>query len=850
MKAIERLYAILKEHADQRLTTSQIAQIANLSRNATSGYLSQLHQKKLVVKTGTRPVYWQYQEKERLFSEIIGYDGSLKPSLEAIMQAIVYPPNGLPIIITGPSGSGKSMLAKKIYQKAIELRQISSSSSFVTLNTADYANNMELLSSVLFGYKKGAFTGADQDTPGLLDKADGGYLFLDEVHRLSKTNQEKLFSLFDNGTFYPLGEVNEFHHVNVRLVMATTENLNQYLLKTFLRRIPIHIELPSFIARPYIERMQLVNLCFKNEARKTGCSYEIAVNVLNELCNQSYQGNIGNLVNKVKLLCAKGFTSNVGSSKIPVGNIVANNQVLTIDQNYTISNLDLVIDSAIDAFQTMQDELIHALNHQLSIADCKLIILQHLRSISHLTEPQTAKMLYTDLTQTIKATLNETYGVDPQLTKEEIAQLSFAFSLGAFQKSPLQHTSELNKLIQEAYPRSFYLYQKLLEQFSHDFLDSYYLWFFPLFANIANKVEKIPYTCILLAHGKSTASGIQTVINNLVGNYVFEAFDMPISATLNDISKSVTKYINMQKAHDQGIILLFDMGSLNQIFAKIKHSSNKQLLVINNLTTSTALDVAIRAQRFEPFKKIAHEAQKYGTYLGIQYFEGLSDQDNIIISCLSGSGLSIAFKNIMQETLSSHQKIFTIDYHKLRKHLDKRDRTFFKNTKLIITTTDLKTDFDIPIINIYNILDKKGFNELKHCLLHAGEKDANVDKLLDKFLKFLTIEGIKDRLQFLNPNIVIEEVQTIVEKYQKYYDCLFSGKIKLNLYMHLSLMIERVMLNKGSSPNHSVIKFTGKKEKEFYAISQTVFKPIEMKYNLKVSAFEISLIYELIKDFI
>lgn len=64
---------------------------------------------------------------------------------------------------------------------------------FKVLNCAQYHNNPELLSGILFGYVKGAFTGADEDRNGLLQDADGGVLFLDEVHRLPPEGQEKLF---------------------------------------------------------------------------------------------------------------------------------------------------------------------------------------------------------------------------------------------------------------------------------------------------------------------------------------------------------------------------------------------------------------------------------------------------------------------------------------------------------------------------------------------------------------------------------------------------------------------------------------------------------------------------------
>jgi Transcriptional regulators containing an AAA-type ATPase domain and a DNA-binding domain len=149
----------------------------------------------LVVKIEGRPVLWDLTEsksnKEILpFNDFIGSNGSLKNVVSQCEAAVNYPPNGLSIIITGNSGVGKSFLAKQIYNYAVSSKSIASNAPFLTLNCADYANNPELLSSILFGYVRGAFTGANEDKSGLLEQADGGYLFLDEVHRLSSENQE------------------------------------------------------------------------------------------------------------------------------------------------------------------------------------------------------------------------------------------------------------------------------------------------------------------------------------------------------------------------------------------------------------------------------------------------------------------------------------------------------------------------------------------------------------------------------------------------------------------------------------------------------------------------------------
>lgn len=115
---------------------------------------------------------------------------------------------------------------------------------------------------MLFGHIKGAYTGVDEDKAGLLEQANGGYLFLDEVHRLSNENQEKLFSFIDTGQFYRMGDNAYSVKVKVRLILATTENPEEVLLTTFLRRILVHLVLPDFIKRPLDKRLELLRYLF------------------------------------------------------------------------------------------------------------------------------------------------------------------------------------------------------------------------------------------------------------------------------------------------------------------------------------------------------------------------------------------------------------------------------------------------------------------------------------------------------------------------------------------------------------------------------------------------------------
>jgi sigma-54 dependent transcriptional regulator of gfr operon len=237
------------------------------------------------------------------FSRLVGIDGSLKNIVEQVKSSVIYPPNGLPCLLVGDSGVGKSMIARLAYEYAKKKGYCSG--NWVVLNCAEYANNPELLSSVLFGHVKGAFTGADNDKTGLLEAAQNGYLFLDEVHRLTPENQEKLFQFMDKGVYRKVGETRQNHTSNARLIFATTEKENPDFLQTFLRRIPLVVQIPNFQERSGKEKIELISRLFLREAKVIKRDLNIDSQVVQLLLNNVTRGNIGELSNIIKLSCAK-----------------------------------------------------------------------------------------------------------------------------------------------------------------------------------------------------------------------------------------------------------------------------------------------------------------------------------------------------------------------------------------------------------------------------------------------------------------------------------------------------------------------------------------------------------------
>ncbi|WP_251386636.1 sigma 54-interacting transcriptional regulator [Mediterraneibacter agrestimuris] len=241
------------------------------------------------------------------FEHIIGCRESLSTPIKQAKAAMLYPPHGLHALLTGPTGAGKSMFARAMYDFASRSGRIQAGKSLITLNCANYADNPQLLMSLLFGYVKGAFTGAERERKGLIDQANDSILFLDEIHRLSPEGQEKLFLLMDQGVYSRLGQTEQEHRANVLIIGATTENPSEVMLHTFLRRMPAQISLPALRERTIHERLQLVIFFLWKESQNIHLRISTHSAVINALCSYECSANIGQLSSDIKLACANAY---------------------------------------------------------------------------------------------------------------------------------------------------------------------------------------------------------------------------------------------------------------------------------------------------------------------------------------------------------------------------------------------------------------------------------------------------------------------------------------------------------------------------------------------------------------
>lgn len=719
-------------------TTSEISDALGIIRNNVSRELNALVREGKLQKVDGRPVRYLLTEREMqngnaageysqrksqitgfsnarlkedgddyekdipqdVFENFIGRNDSLKNQIEQAKAAILYPPHGLNVLITGPTGSGKTYFANAMYRFAMN-QGVIKKQKFTTFNCADYAHNPQLLMSHLFGYARGAFTGATEDHDGLIQEADGGMLFLDEVHRLPPEGQEMIFYFMDHGTYNRLGETSKSHHASVRLVCATTEDPESSLLQTFVRRIPIMIKMPGFGQRSAREQLQLLRQLLGIEADRTNKDIRLSEDVVKALLGSVTFGNVGQLKSNIQLVCAQAFLNsmqNENEMEIDFASLPQNIKdgiPRLVNNRVELGRLSRLLEPVMivhpdDASKIQSESDNYELPYNLyEIIGSKAALLKE----EGLDQPAINNFILTDINLHLKSfyreakvdqketNLNEI--VDQRtidLTKKirDYLQNECDYNAGDnFVYAMSLHISSFIKRIRSGrpmravsgdivtmvkdYPDDLRLAEKvkkMLEQHYKFVVPESEVYYLAVLLVSLNSVPKSGSVGVVVAaHGNSTAASMVQVVTKLLGADNLAAFDMSLEMSPVDALEGIIEKVR-EVNRGNGVLLLVDMGSLGTFSEQITERTEIPVRTIDMVTTAMVLEAARKTSLIDSdLKTVYSELRDFNGYYSHRTEEHVTDKADeqknraIIAICSTGEGTAGKIKQMLDDIL-------------------------------------------------------------------------------------------------------------------------------------------------------------------------------------------------------
>jgi two-component system response regulator AtoC len=233
----------------------------------------------------------------------IGHSASTQ-KVRALVERIA--PTDVRVLVTGPSGTGKEVISKTLHDLSHRAAK-----PFVSVHCG--AIPADLLESELFGYVKGAFTGAEKDKVGLLSLADGGTLFLDEIGEMPLAMQVKLLRVLQEGTFFSVGG-REQKHIDIRVISATNANLlekvheGSFREDLYYRIKGVNIETQSLAER--LEDVPVLLQAFLSRLQSQQAkNLQLSSEAVQWFRDQTWPGNVRELKNaleSVASICPQG----------------------------------------------------------------------------------------------------------------------------------------------------------------------------------------------------------------------------------------------------------------------------------------------------------------------------------------------------------------------------------------------------------------------------------------------------------------------------------------------------------------------------------------------------------------
>ncbi len=850
----------------------------NISRSLASQYLNAFVKEGVLIKIATRPVCFLYKKvieekfqvslKENVFLSIeefmdtiseevcikqnfmkmIGYDSSLSKAIDQVKAALKYPNNGLPILLYGEKGTGKSLLCREMYEYAIDNGIFNPNNKLCKIKVfLESENILEQLLGV-------------ENKRGLFEKCNGGIVFIQQAQNLKLKDQQRIAKIMEEGVFQHIN-TNKNIDFNARVVLSVDEVYHKKMSYDFIQCFPVACYIPNFKERFLDEKEELVIHLFKKQSLKLRKHLFVSRTTIKMLVMKDYEYNIDELKNIIENLCAR---TNAASNS---DNLYI--RLFQLPESILKGYKEDFITEQVDFVDIASYKKVDESGKMLELFDS---LIDRLKNTSCLTEHKISEII-SDVTQycnflsrnygysryqykdsSIKYVLNKvliSYNVTIPLNCCSLFAYYLYLLNSSNEKVQRWHSDRKSDMVlclknlEKFSPKSKLIVEKIRFAMKNNLeLEFEEISKIILLINLIcfnNSINKSKYLCIIIAHGSSTATSMAETANTLIGAHVFEAFDMSLDTSSIDVAERLKSFINRYSIKDD-VLLLVDMGSLERLYEHLQIIDNRNIGIINNVSTRMALEVGQMVQNDLDMETILKKASS-NAVSKYTLVENKILKDLIIF--ISDSGIKMA--NRMKELFVNN----------LPKEIDV-DVISLEQTDL------LKKEYIEGLTKEYNILFISGTctsSNIPKPFVLLEDIIFNIDMIRSKLGKYLSVEeldifaqnliysfsleNVVDSLSILDAEKLLSFVKEAVNQMQSQLNKTIYGRTIIGLYIHICCMVER-LVTKEPIQNCNNIEIFEKQQRYFIDIVKQSFYKICQHYGIEIPTSEISYLYDYI----
>lgn len=854
----------------KQFTTTGLSEALSLSRNLASHYLNDLTRSGVVVKAGSRPVYYftkrdlerylqvplarsTYDDVEELlaarkedgkqdFDRLVGSDLSLASAIEKLKGAVKYPPRGLPVLICGEPGTGRSLLVSMMCEYGRRAGALPTGARVTSLSCGRFADDPDAFLAAL------DVAGSQQ---GAGDK--GGIVFLKDVDRLCPLAKEQLaVRLSSEAAGTP------------KLALTASCDSSDPKVAQLSRIIPVIVRIPSLHERTTEEREELVLELLKEEGRRLGADVLISRTAFSCLVEAGFKNNIDGLRSCIISCCAAANLSRTGSRLEIQAHLLPGSVLAAAPTPYAkeseLIDTTRTVDCAADVlpvriFGAMLGAYRTHAAGDASLKDLLREVLNRAQDYEDYlafgdTDVSTRGAAIEHVVSEIASGVNTTYGMC--LSHKACLVISRCIHAHSMSGTRVAKWEAANKPELEALLSLLMGASKPARLASESLsaaveatlgiglgVTSMLFVFAVVYASQRGRACR-QSVGIVLSHGYATATSIADAANRILRSHVYEAIDMTYDQQVSDVVEPLRSLLD-RYSFCKEIAILVDMGSLEGAMEDLGGLANVTIGVVNNVSTGIALEIGTGLIAGEPLSELlpAATAACASRY---RIAEAQNMEQAVVFCSEGGAQAAERIRDLVEQSIGVPTSLHFIAGSPAQL---RGEGATGRYDVIAAIGTDNPGLEGVPFIALEDLISGGGGTEVDKVfsrILDEGE----LARFHQNLVKSLTLRNVIESITILNPERVLGEVEQAVDRLQELTGERLRANTMIGLCVHLCCLIER-LITKSAIESYAGIDSFEIDHGDFVEAFQQSFNDITARYGVEVPMAEIAYAFDYIR---